>query len=61
METVRLFKLNETYMKIQCSESVLRELSERFSYEDPNAKFNPKVRSGYWDGVFRLVDSGGFL
>lgn len=55
-EIVRVHKANETYLKISCSPSIAYELSEYFSFEIPNAKFNPKVRARVWDGKIKLFN-----
>ena len=53
-----LSKFNEVYLRIKCEPSVARELSEFFTFEVPNAKFMPSVRSRLWDGKIRLFSPG---
>ena len=55
---VTLTKFNEVYLRIKCEPSVARELSEFFTFEVPNAKFMPSVRSKLWDGKIRLFSPG---
>ena len=55
---VTLTKFNEVYLRIKCEPSVARELSEFFTFEVPNAKFMPSVRSRLWDGKIRLFSPG---
>ena len=55
---VTLTKFNEVYLRIKCEPSVARELSEFFTFEVPNAKFMPSVRSKIWDGKIRLFSPG---
>jgi hypothetical protein len=52
---VELVKLDEVFMKINCDDSILRELSEYFTFMTPNAKFDPRVRSGRWDGSICIL------
>ena len=58
MSDVTLTKFNEVYLRIKCEPSVARELSEFFTFEVPNAKFMPSVRSRLWDGKIRLFSPG---
>ena len=55
---VTLIKFNDVYLRIKCEPSVARELSEFFTFEVPNAKFMPSVRSRLWDGKIRLFSPG---
>ena len=55
---VKIEKFNEVYLRIKCEPSVARELSEFFTFEVPNAKFMPSVRSRLWDGKIRLFSPG---
>jgi len=53
-EVVRVSKVNEAYIKVDCSPSVAYELSDYFSYDEPGARFMPQVRARLWDGKRRL-------
>ena len=54
---VVITKLNETYMKVDCKEVHIEyEISDRFSFKVDNAKFDPRVRAGRWDGIKRLYN-----
>jgi superfamily II DNA or RNA helicase len=55
-ELIVIKKINEVFVKVFCDYSVAREISERFSFEIPNARFHPKVKAGVWDGVIRLLN-----
>ena len=55
---VTLTKFNEVYLRVKCEPSVAKELSEFFTFEVPNAKFMPSVRSRLWDGKIRLFSPG---
>ncbi len=54
VEILKVVKIDETYISIDCSEDVMRFLYEYFSFEVPGAKWNPKVKAGIWDGYIRL-------
>ncbi len=53
---IRIDRIDENYIRCDCDDSTARELQEHFTFDVPNAKFNPKVRSGMWDGKIRLFD-----
>jgi len=53
---IHVGKLNETYMQIGADNAILKELSDFFSFEVPNAKFMPQVKYGMWDGKKRLFN-----
>lgn len=53
-ETIRVYKKNEVYLYIDCSEGVAKELNEYFSFEAKKARFDPRVRNKIWDGKIRL-------
>jgi superfamily II DNA or RNA helicase len=55
-ETIHITKVNETYVRIDAEQSILYELSERFTFVVPNAHFIPAVRNKMWDGKIRLLD-----
>jgi len=43
-------------MKIICSPSILSELSDKFSYQSNNSRYDKRVQYGMWDGKIRLVN-----
>lgn len=50
-------KINETYVSVLCKEQYIEmEISDRFSFETPNANFDPRVKYGKWDGVIKLYN-----
>lgn len=53
-EVIKVQKLNEVYMKVDCSPHIAYELNDFFSFEVAGARFMPQVRSGHWDGKLRL-------
>lgn len=57
MDTIKVQKLNEVYLRIRSDErSVLRELSDHFTFEVPGYRFMPTYRHGTWDGKIRLFN-----
>lgn len=54
---IKITPINETYIKVECSEQHIEfELSERFSFKVANAKYDPRVKAGKWDGIKRLYN-----
>lgn len=52
-----IHKINESRIKIETNQGILREISERFTFDVPGAKFMPSYKSRHWDGKMRLIDS----
>ena len=52
-----IHKINESKIKIETNQGILREISERFTFDVPGAKFMPSYKSRHWDGKMRLIDS----
>lgn len=48
--------LDSAYLQCECEDSIARELYEHFTFDVPNARFNPKFRSKVWDGKIRLYN-----
>lgn len=62
MEQITLSKINEVYLKVNTSRSMLMNLYDFFSEYAENYIFHPKWKSGFWDGKIRAFDkSNGFL
>jgi superfamily II DNA or RNA helicase len=57
MADLIISKKNEVYLKLQGEPYIFQELSERFTFEVPNAKFMPQYRKKYWDGKIRLFST----
>jgi superfamily II DNA or RNA helicase len=57
MSHLIISKKNEVYLKIQSEPHVFQELSDKFTFEVPNAKFMPQYRKKYWDGKIRLFSN----
>lgn len=43
-------------MRVDCSDAIKRQLSDHFSFLIPDARWHPAVKSGAWDGIFRLYN-----
>jgi len=54
MKDVIISKLNETFIKLKCSEAIERHLYEHFSFTTPKMKYHPKVKAKLWDGYLHL-------
>jgi len=52
-----IHKIDESKIRIEANAGILREISERFTFDVPGAKFMPSYKSRHWDGKVRLVDS----
>jgi hypothetical protein len=57
MEVVRVSKLNEVYVKIDCEPSTAYELNDYFTFDVPGAKFMPSYKNKMWDGKIRLFNT----
>lgn len=57
MVDIVIEKISTSYIRIICGPSILRELSEQFTFDVPNAKFSPAFKRRVWDGKIRLLDS----
>lgn len=57
MSHLVISKKNEVYLKIESEPHVLQELSDKFTFEVPNAKFMPQYRRRFWDGKIRLFST----
>jgi superfamily II DNA or RNA helicase len=57
MTDIIITKIDEAYIKVQCEESITRELSEYFTFEVPGAKFMPAYKRRVWDGKLRLFNT----
>lgn len=48
--------VDEVYCRINCDRAIAMELSDRFSFMVPNARFMPSYRNKVWDGKIRLFN-----
>lgn len=50
--------MNSVWAIVQADPSILREISDRFTFDVPGAQFMPSYRKKFWDGKIRLLKSG---
>jgi superfamily II DNA or RNA helicase len=55
MTDITICFYNHVFLRIKTEPSILREISEAFTFYAPNYKFNPKFRARMWDGKIRLL------
>jgi superfamily II DNA or RNA helicase len=55
-EHLVITKINEVYLKIESEKSILKEISEYFTFFVPGYTFVPAYRNKIWDGKIRLFD-----
>ena len=53
-DVVRVSKVNEVFLKVDCDDGLAKELFEFFSFKVPNAKFMPSFKNRMWDGKVYL-------
>ena len=53
-DVVRVSKINEVFLKVDCDDGLAKELFEFFSFKVPNAKFMPSFKNRMWDGKVYL-------
>lgn len=57
MGTLFYKKINETYIQLASDDySILKELSDYYSFYAEGYRFNPKFRNGMWNGQIKLVN-----
>lgn len=56
MEAIRVRKLNQANLHIECDYGTAEELNEFFSFFVPGYKFMPAFKRRVWDGKIRLFD-----
>jgi len=57
MVDIRIYKLNETYLKIICDSDIFMELKPHFTFKVDGYQHMPKFKAGMWDGNISLLDS----
>jgi len=53
---IKLEKVNESWVRVICSTSILLELREKFSFMADGYRFNPKYTYGHWDGKICMMN-----
>jgi superfamily II DNA or RNA helicase len=56
MTHLTIYNHDETYIKVQCDESVAWELRDAFSFRPPGFQFVPSYKQKLWDGFIRLYN-----
>lgn len=51
---VTIVPVDDVWMRIDCDDSIAREISDHFTFDIPNAKFMPQFRNRNWSGKIRL-------
>ena len=55
MTDIIVKKINESFVEIQTSEGILRELNSWYKSRMTNYRFHPLVKQGYWDGYITFL------
>lgn len=53
---IRLHKINEVYIRVECEDSIKMELTDNFTFLVPGYRFIPSYRNKIWDGKIRLFN-----
>lgn len=53
---MKLEKLNDVYLRVECGDDIAHELSDYFTFFVPGYKFMPAFKSRNWDGKIRLFN-----
>lgn len=53
---VKIHWYDAVYMKVECSQSILFEIHETFSFFVPGYRFMPAYKIGRWSGKIHLID-----
>ena len=56
LENILVNYANESFIRIEGDDGLSRTLGDYFSFYSDNYKWNPRVKSGTWDGRIRLFD-----
>lgn len=57
MADVHLKHVNSVYIRVEAEPSIIREISDNFTFFADNYKFHPKYRSKMWDGKIRMLNN----
>lgn len=53
---LKIHKVDEVYLKIDCEPSIAKELSGFFTFKVPNHQFTPAYKKKRWDGTIKLFN-----
>ena len=56
LETIRIWKLSHSELRVDCEFGTAQELNEFFSFFVPGYKYMPAFRNKVWDGKIRLFN-----
>ena len=56
MTQINVHKLDSVNMKIDCDDSIAKELNQFFTFEVPNYQYTPAYKNKKWDGMIRLFN-----
>ena len=56
MDKIKITKLNEAYIQVECERNIAQELSDFFTFYVPGYQFMPAYKNKLWDGKLRLYD-----
>ena len=56
MTQINVHKLDSVNMKIDCDDSIAKELNQFFTFEVPNYQYTPAYKNKKWDGMIRLLN-----
>mgnify|MGYP001585716613 CR=1 FL=1 len=54
MESIKIYKINEVFMRFDTDHGVKHELNEYFAFRPPGYQFNPRYKARVWDGYIRM-------
>lgn len=60
MSDIKLHKLNESFIKVNCEKHFAQELSTYFEFYVPGFQFTPAYKNKLWDGRIRLFSLKDF-
>ena len=55
-EEVKIEKIDGTFIKVHCENSVAKEISDYFTFKVPNSQYSPAFKRRVWDGQIRLFN-----
>lgn len=55
---IKVSKLNESFLRVECEPDIAYELSEAFTFEVPGFKYMPAYKNGQFDGKIRIFHLG---
>ena len=54
---IRISNKDQSYIRVDCEESIAWELRDAFSFRPPGFQFVPSYKQKLWDGWLRLYDT----